>query len=55
MLEKSDTKWLSLATAPILGQPPRFKFGPRGVIRTLDPYNPIVVRYQAALHAVERY
>ena len=22
MIEKSDSKWLSLATAPILGQPP---------------------------------
>lgn len=24
-------------------------FGPGGVIRTPDPYNPIVVRYQTAL------
>jgi hypothetical protein len=26
-----------------------FLFGPGGVIRTPDPYNPIVVRYQTAL------
>ena len=25
MIEKSDSKWLSLATAPILGQPPRVR------------------------------
>ena len=25
MTKKSDSKWLSLATAPILGQPPRFQ------------------------------
>ena len=30
MIEKSDSKWLSLATAPILGQPPRSLSGCRG-------------------------
>jgi len=40
MIKKSDSKWLSLATVPILGQPP---------INTMDWKNPFSVGFTLSI------